>query len=42
MAQSLPLNNPAHSPEPTVSAALDPAQAWALLQDLDSQIDRVC
>ena len=41
MAQSLPLNNPAHSPEPTVSAALDPAQAWALLQDLDSQIDRV-
>ena len=41
MAQSLPLNNPAHQPEPAVSAALDPAQAWALLQDLDSQIDRV-
>ena len=41
MAQSLPLNNPAHPPEPTVSAALDPAKAWALLQDLDSQIDRV-
>ena len=41
MAQSLPLNNPAHQPEPEVSAALDPAQAWALLQDLDSQIDRV-
>ena len=41
MAQSLPLNNPAHQPEPAVSAALDPAQAWVLLQDLDSQIDRV-
>ena len=41
MAQSLPLNNPAHQPEPAVSAALDPAQAWALLQELDSQIDRV-
>jgi phosphorylase kinase alpha/beta subunit len=41
MAQSLPLNNPAHQPEPAVSAALDPAQAWVLLQDLDSQIDQV-
>ena len=41
MAQSLPLNNPAHQPEPAVSAALDPAQAWVLLQDLESQIDRV-
>ena len=41
MAQSLPLNNPARQPEPAVSAALDPAQAWVLLQDLDSQIDRV-
>ena len=41
MAQSLPLNNPAHQPEPAVSAALDPAQAWALLQELDNQIDRV-
>ncbi|MCP9782475.1 phosphorylase kinase [Cyanobium sp. WKJ7-Wakatipu] len=41
MAQSLPLNNPAHQPEPAVSAALDPAQAWVLLQNLDSQIDRV-
>ena len=38
MAQSLPLNNLAHPADPSAS---DPAQAWALLQELDGQIDQV-